>query len=290
MIEKEYRIAVFKTIVANDLSANFSNYFLLDYKPIFNGYICINPEFAPKMPDYLKKYISEIKGNETYFYLSHGNNTEKKKLELIDDTDVNLMGVSNVYFNYKFESFKHAKNLLSIPQAIASAQEYVFSIYSPIGDEEFEKNISFLSPMAAMEYLQYKYENIDYLFGEKIPIRRDDFIRLEAIMIDQEEGQHLLEYSELALKIHPKSPLGNYYIGQFYEIIKEYTLALRAYKRGYGKIPEGSPKSDAFYMNIQRILTLQKLEREAINNPKDDTESIEEVPTKTKEIDSTATE
>lgn len=275
-MKKSYRIAPFKTVVSNKLSANFANYFLFDKKPLFNGYICINPELAPDMPVYMKKYTSEIKRNETYYYLAHGNNTEKKKLKLIDDMDVGLMGVSNIYFNYKFESFKLANNLISIPQSIASAQEYIFSTYSPIGDNEFEKNISYLSPMAAMEYLQYKYENIEYLFGEKMPIRLDDFIRLENIVIDKEEGKNLMEFGELALETHPKSPIGNYYIGQFHEKTKEYPLALMAYKRGYAKIEESSPKSYGYYMNIKRVVALQKLEKEAINKPKNDTEYDEE--------------
>ena len=274
-IKNDYRIAYFKTVVANDLTANFINYFIFDNKPVFSGYISINPELAPDMPDYMKRYATQIKGDDTYYYMSHGNNTEKKKLEVINATDVGLIGVSNVYFNYRFENFKKTNNLISTPQAIASAMEYVYSMYSPIDDEEFEKNISYLSPLAAMEYLQYKYENIEYLFGERIPIRQEDFVRLESIVIDEEDGEHLLEYGELALKVHPTSPLGNYYNGQFYEKSKEYDEALLAYKKGYAKIPESSPKSIGYFMNIKRVLSLQKLEQEALNEPMSE-EELEE--------------
>lgn len=269
-IKDKYRIATFKTVVANSMTANFANYFIFDKDPVFNGYISINPDLAPDMPDYMKRYASELKGEDTYYYMSHGNNTEQKALKVLDATDVGMMGISNVYFNYKFENFTKANNLITIPQSLASAQEFVFSMYSPIDDLEFEKNISYLSPMAAMEYLQYKYENIEYLFGEKIPIRTDDFIKLEAIVIDQEEGKHLEEYGELALKIHPKSPLGNYYLGQFHEQAKNYPEALMEYKRGYAKIPSSSPKSQGYYMNIKRVISLQKLEEEARNAPEPD--------------------
>jgi len=294
MIKDKYRIASFKTVVANKLSANFINYFIFDEKPLFNAYISINPEFAPDLSNYMKKFASDIKGTETFYYLAHGNNTKKEKLDLIDGIDSELMGVSNVYFNYKFESFKHATNLVSIPQSIASAQDYIFSMYSPIGNQEFEKNISYLSPMAAMEYLRYKYENIEYLFGAKIPIRLEDFTYLESFVIDKEEGVHLMEYGELALEFHPKSPLGNYYIGMFYEKAQEYSSALIAYKRGYDKIPETSPKSDGYYINIKRILTLQKLAKNAIDNPvyeiENTQEGLEEELIEDKTIDSTETE
>jgi hypothetical protein len=261
-IKKNYRIAKFKTVVSNSLTANFSNYFIFDQKPLFNGYIFINPDLAPGMPEHMKKYVSEIKGDDMYYYLAHGKTIDQKKLELIEETNINLMNSSNIYFNYKFENFKEASNLVTIPQALASSQDYIFSMYSPIDDQEFEKNISYLSTLAAMEYLQYKYENIEYLFGEKIKIRLKDFIRLEPIVIDREEGNHLLEYGELALKTHPYSPLGNYYIGQFYEQSKEYPLSILAYKRGYSKIPANSPESLQYYQHIKRIIALQKLEKE----------------------------
>lgn len=292
MLKDKYRIASFKTVVGDDITANFTNYFLFDKSPAFGGYISINPEFAPDMPAYMKQYTSEIKGDDTFYYMANGNNLGEKKLKLTNDVDISLVGVSNVYFNYKYDAFKNTNKVVCIPQALAKGQEYVFSMYSPITDEEFEKNISYLSPMAAMEYLQYKYENIEYLFGEKVPIRQVDFVKLEHIVLDYEEGSQLEAYGNLALEVHPKSPLGNYYIGQFYEKTKEYDKALLAYKRGYSKIPESSPKSYGYYMNIKRIIALQKLEQEALNAPVEATneeEIIEDTPSE-ENLDSDTTD
>ena len=265
MMKKKYRITNFKTIVATNLSANFINYFLFDEKPMFNAYVSLNPSLAPSMPNFLTKYSSEIKNNDTYYYLAHGNNTGEKKLASIEIADRGLRSVSNTYFNYLSEDFKKTSNLISIPRSLASAQEFIFSSYSQIDDEEFKRNISFLSPLAAMEYLHYKYENIEYLFGEKLPIRITDFIRLEPIVLDFEDGRHLLEYGELALKTNPKNALGDYYIGQYYEQSREYRVSLKAYKKGYIKIPENSTQSDGFYENIKRIVALQKSERASQN-------------------------
>jgi len=261
-IKKRYRIASFKTIVGTEVTANFLNYFLFEKNPIFDAYISINPELAPDMPTHLKGYAPQLTGNDTYYYMSHGNNTIQKDKKLIDATDVGLIGVSNLYFNYKYENFKNAATIISIPQSLASAQEFIFSMYSPISDHEYETSISFLSPPAAIQYLLYKYENIEYVYGEKLSIRQEDFIKTEPILLDKEKGGSLEEYGELALRIHPTSPIGNYYMGQYFEKKEEYAEALLAYKKGYAKIPQTSPKSYGYYMNIKRIISLQKLEEE----------------------------
>ena len=267
MMKRKYRIANFKTIIGTEMTANFLNYFLFDSSPAFNAYISINPELAPDMPEHLKGFVPQLKGDDTYYYISHGNNPLQKNKNRIDATDVGLAHISNVYFNYKYENFKNASTIVSIPQSIASAQEFIFTMYSPISTKEYDDNIAYLSPLAAMEYLLYKYENIEYLFGEKIPIRQEDFVKIESIIIDKEEGKHLEEFGELALETHPKAPLGDYYIGQYFEKLAQYPEALLAYKKGFAKIPQSSPKSYGYYMNIKRIISLQKIEKEQQNNP-----------------------
>ena len=271
-MKKNYRIANFKTIVGNELTANFINYFMFDKELIFNGYVNINPHYAPDMPEYIKRYAAAIKGDETFYYMAHGNTSHSNRQKVIDAVDVGLNGVSNGYFYYKYEAFDNASNLVAIPQSMASAQSYLFSMYSSISKEEFEENLSFLSPLAAIEYLLYKYENIEYLYGTELPIRLQDFIAIEGIILDQEEGKHLKEFGELILEKHPKEALGNYYIGQYYEKSHDYDEALIAYKRGLSKIPESSPKFDGFFMNIKRITTLQRLEQEEANRPREEEE------------------
>lgn len=266
-LKKRYRIANFKTIVGTETTANFLNYFIFEKKPAFNAYVSINPELAPDMAAHLKMFVPKIKGEDTFYYMSHGNKTLQKDKKLIDAMDVGLANVSNLYFNYKYENFKNSSTIVSIPQSLASAQEFIFTFYSPISDFEYEENISFLSPAAAMEYLLYKYENIEYLFGEKIPIRLEDFVKIEPVLLDKEEGKYLEEFGELALETHPRSALGNYYIGQYFEKKGKLPEALLSYKRGYAKIPQSSPKSYGYYMNIKRITSLQKLQKEQLENP-----------------------
>lgn len=269
-LKKNYRIANFKTIVGMELTGNFVNYFMFDKELMFNGYVSINSHYAPDMPDFMKRYAKAIKGDETFYYMGHGNNSHANRQKVIDAVDVGLQGVSNPYFYYKYEAFENASNLVAIPQSLASAQSFLFSMYSSISKEEYEENLAFLSPLAAIEYLLFKYENIEYLYGTKIPIRLEDFIAIESIVMDKEEGKHLKEYGELILEKHPKEALGHYYIGQYYEKKKDYDEALLCYKRGLSKIPESSPKFDGFFMNIKRITTLQRLEKEEANRPREE--------------------
>jgi predicted alpha/beta superfamily hydrolase len=256
-MEKNYRISTFKTIVGSGITANFSNYFLLDETPTFQSYININPSFAPDLYKYIKQYAAALSEDEFYYYIGHGNDLTENENKRINAIDKELIGIDSTYFKYTYEKFAKSRSFVSIPKGLASAQSYAFENFSPISKEEFTKKIAFLSPKAAMEYLIYKYENIAYLYGQETPIRIDDFIAIENIIIDKENGDFLKEFGELALEKHPGDALGNYYIGKFYEDMKELKLALKEYKIGYAKIPRGAENSEAFYKNIERIVALQ---------------------------------
>ncbi|MGB2129161.1 MAG: alpha/beta hydrolase [Flavicella sp.] len=256
-MEKNFRISSFKTIVGIGITANFSNYFLMDEVPTFQSYININPSYAPDLYKYIKEFAAAISEDEVYYYIGHGNNLTEKESKLINSIDKQLMGIDSTYFHYNYEKFPKSRNFVSIPQGLASAQAFTFENFSPVSKEEFNKNIAFLSPKAAMEYLIYKYENIEYLYGQKTPIRIDDFIAVENIIMDKENGDYLKEFGELALEKHPKDALGNYYIGKFYEDMNDLKLALKQYKIGYSKIPRNAKNSEAFYKNIERIIALK---------------------------------
>ena len=72
--------------------------------------------------------------------------------------------------------------------------------------------------------------------------------------MDKENGDYLKDFGEMINKMYEQSPLGDYYIGMYYETGKKYKQALRYYKSGYMKLPEGDPNADAFYENVDRVL------------------------------------
>ena len=57
----------------------------------------------------------------------------------------------------------------------------------------------------------------------------------------------------MILKRFPSSPLGEYYIGRYYEEGKMFKRALKYYKVGYGKMDPSDPNADAYYENILRV-------------------------------------
>lgn len=259
-MKENFRIANFKTIVGNELTANFNNYFFIEDKPLFNAYLNLNPHFAPDMPEYIMSKASRLKGDDYFYYMSSASNTSKKANKTISDVNKRLQNVKNLYFNYQYDIHTVSKTF-SIPISISNALNNIYTMYSSINQHEFDTNISFLSPEAAIEYLLYKYENIEYSFGEKMAIRKEDFIAIESIIIDKENGEMLESFGELALENFPKDPLGNYYIGLFHENKGNYHEALLEYKRGFGKIPSSSPRSSGFFTNIKRVISLQKIEK-----------------------------
>lgn len=258
-LELKYRVAKFKTIVGNNLTANFASYFLFEKDPVFNGYMCLNPEYAKDMPNYLRQYSSEITNKDIYYYFSEGNTTSSKKRNLIDNADDNLHKVTNSHFKSKHEHFERTSNLVSIPQSIAMAQEYVFTAYSPINRREFKESVEKLTPNQAIDYLLKKYDVIKNDFGKELTVRVEDFIQIEDIILDSPESLNILKFSELALKLHPQHPLGDFYKGYYFEKNKKYKEALVYYKRGYRKIPYQTENADKFFKNIKRVAALMKL-------------------------------
>ena len=253
-----YRISDFKTIVGQEITANFANYFLFDKKPVFSAYINLHPALAPDMPAYLESALANLKGKDYFYYASRAQNSPSDVKEKMAHTDANIAQIANSYFHYKFEDFKESSELVCIPKGIASALDHIFTRYARITNKEFNNEIVYLSPLAAMEYLQFRYENIAYLFGKEMAIRMEDFRAIEPVIIGKEGGRLLKGFGEMALKQFPTNPLGNYYIGLYHEKNLDYRKALISYKQGYAKIPENSPQSLDFFQNINRVSKAQQ--------------------------------
>lgn len=252
--EENYRISPFKTIVGNTLSANFINYFLLEDDPGFNAFVAISPYYAPDMPLLLQQKIPSLKNENRYYYLSNGTyNPENWKIP-INTTNSLLETANNPKFKYRYEFFENSNNVASIGQSIPSAFAFIFDLYSAISKEEFEKNIKNLSPPDAIAYLENKYVEIDYLFGSNLKIRESDIFAIEPIILDKENGDYLKNFGEMINKLYKESPIGDYYIGRYYETGGKFKQALTYYKSGYMKLPEGDPNADGYYENIERVI------------------------------------
>ncbi len=249
-----YRVSPFKTIVGTTLTANFTNYFLIENYPGFNAYININPHFAMDMPNMIHNKSKTLKDENIYYYLSsHKYNSEKRQAG-INTTNTLLEINENPKLKYKYDSFQNSTKTASIGQSISSALSFIFEMYSPISKEEFNKNVKDLSPPDAIAYLENKYVEIEYLFGSNLKIREKDIFAIEGIILDKENGDYLKNYGEMINKLYKESPIGDYYVGRYYETGNKLKQALNYYKSGYMKLDEGEPNADAYYENIERVL------------------------------------
>ena len=253
-LDANYPISPFRTIIGNTLTANFVNYYFTEQYPTFSAYVAINPYYAIDIPHMILNKTGGIKDENTYYYLSNGTYNVNKREALIEDTNTLLSEVVNPHFKYKYDVFTNSTKTASIGQSIAGAFGFIFELYSKISKEEFDRNVRDLSPPDAIAYLENKYVEIEYLFGTSKKIRESDIYAIEPIILDKENGDYLKNFGEMINKLYSESPLGDYYIGRYYELGKKYKQALKYYKNGYSKLPPNDPNADGYYQNIERVL------------------------------------
>ena len=255
-IESSYRTSPFITIIGEGTSANLITTFLGEETPIINAYICINPAFSDFITSQMQAYKLarfQQEDNTFYFYTNNSNIFSNRKQTLINQLQQEVSSIELNNFNLINDTFNTENSISAIAEAIPRALTKVFEIYSAISKEEFDKNIKDLSPLDAIAYLENKYLEIEFLFGSNLGIREQDIFTVEKIIIEKENGDQLLNFGRMILKIFPSSPLGDYYIGRYYEEGKNIKKAIKYYKIGYGKMDASDPNADAFYENILRL-------------------------------------
>ncbi len=259
-IESKYRISPFKTIVGNTITANFANFYLVEQNPPFTAYININPYFSPDINGLFQGKIPSIESN-TYFYMNTGKYNGTKRDEAVNKIHYILNNVENESFVYRFDEFDNSTKISSIGQAIPAAIAHIFEMYSAISKHEFDNHIAELSPGEAIEYLERKYVEIQYLFGSNLKIRQRDIFAIESIVLDKEDGAYLEEFGKMINRLYPESPIGDYYIGQYYETGNDLKRALKYYKNGYAKISSDDPNADGYYQNVERVMAKTKAKK-----------------------------
>ncbi|MDG2194642.1 MAG: alpha/beta hydrolase-fold protein [Polaribacter sp.] len=257
-LEDTYNTSPFITIVGSGITANLITHFLKDENPIINAYICLNPTFNSDINQQLQSYnLDKLKtiDNTYYFYLNSTEQIGSKKHANITVFNRYLQSLEIPNFNIRYDYLENSPNAVSaIGEAIPRALSKVFELYASISKEEFETKIKPLSPLDAISYLENKYLEIEYLFGTNIGIRERDIFTIEQLIIDKKNGDSLKIFGKMILKLYPKSPLGNYYLGLYYETGKKNKKALKQYRTGYGKMDPSDPNADKFYENVERML------------------------------------
>lgn len=255
-IETNYKTSPFISIVGEGTSANIVANFLRESTPFINAYICINPVFSDFIGEQIQSYNLPRYGKEDntfYFYTNNSNSFSETKQTRIGEFQKGISNLEIKNFNIINDTINTVSSISAISEALPRALTKVFQIYSGISKEEFDKNIKDLSPIDAISYLENKYLDIEFLFGSNLGIRETDIYAIEKIVIEKENGDQLLNFGKMILKLYPTSPMGDYYMGRYYEEGKNIRKALKYYKIGYGKMDPADPNADAFYENILRI-------------------------------------
>ena len=283
-MEGNFRTSPFMTIVGEGKAANFITHYLKDEQPVFNSLICITPEFPQFAPAIIESYSLNRLGSvdNTYFLYTSNNKKyiDSKQYNLFSEikTLVTSYEAENLHVN--FDEFPNAPNHLAvIAETIPRAFNQMFALYSKITKEEFEANVKDLAPLDAIKYVEKKYLDIQYLYGSNLNVRLDDIFVIEDIVIDRQDGDYLRVLGDFVMIKYPDSHMGDFYIGKYYELGKEYEKADFYYKAAYGKMDPSNPNADAFYENIKRVNDLMKTEKK--ENPTEEineNENIEQQP------------
>lgn len=255
-IESNYKTSPFISLVGQGYAGNLVSHYLKEETAFINSFICINPSFSDFIGGELQSYNLGKFGKEDntfYFYTNNSTSFSPQKQAKIDRVQNGLKGLEVKNFNVISDKITTASSISAISEAVPRAMTKIFEVYSAISKEEYNKNIKDLAPSDAIYYLENKYLEIEFLFGTNLGIREKDIYAIENIILEKENGDKLRDFGKMILKLFPTSPLGEYYIGRYYESGKMFKKALKYYKIGYGKMDPADPNADAFYENVLRL-------------------------------------
>ncbi|WP_108804808.1 alpha/beta hydrolase-fold protein [Aquimarina sp. Aq107] len=230
-IDQTYRTAQLKMIVGHDYTSNFINYFLFKDNPIFQAYINLSPELTPPMEERIFNVLSNAKSDVWYYLATATNDADNIKKNLIA-VDEKLATIENPEVNYFFDNFNESSHYTLVGRAVPKALETIFEMYRPISKKTYKEDILTLET-SLYDYLVDIYDTTEKLYGFKRQIRVNDFIAISTAIEKKELWEELEPLGKLAIKEHPETMLGYYYLGLGYEQLGEPKKAMRAYENGF---------------------------------------------------------
>jgi predicted alpha/beta superfamily hydrolase len=230
-IETTYRTGKFKVAIGHGETANFINYYLLKEKPIFQGYIVMSPELAPKMIQYLPERLSKIP-TKTFYYLATTQNDSESIKKMAEALDSDVKAIDNKNLLYKYDIFEKPMHYAVPAHALPNALENIFLAFQPISKKEYQETILKLATSPVL-YLQEKYQAIKDLYGIEKQILINDFKAISAAIEKTRKFEYYEDLSKIAQKQYPKTLLGSYYAARFYEETGDPKKAMKTYQSAY---------------------------------------------------------
>lgn len=230
-IETTYRTGKFKAAIGHGETANFINYYLLKEKPLFQAYIAISPELAPKMITYLPERLSKIP-TKTFYYLATTHNDSESIKKMTEALNTDIQAIDNKNLLYKYDTFENPTHYSLPTHALPNALERIFHVFQPISKKEYQETILKLETSPVL-YLQEKYQTIKELFGIDKQILVNDFKAISAAIEKTRKFEYYEELGKIAQKQYPKTLLGSYYAARFQEETGDPKKAMKTYQSAY---------------------------------------------------------
>lgn len=252
-IEQKYRIAPFRMIAGHDITAGFMNVFLYKDQPLFNAYISLSPELGSGMETNVAARLSSF-SKPMYYYMSSADGDIKKMKESIKTLDDNIKTVKNDKLSYKFDDFRNASHYSLVLYSIPNAMYHFFSTYSPISTTEYQEKIVKL-PSGYVDYLKNKYDNLEKTLGFKTAVRINDYRAIESAISKNKAYSEFEQLAQLAYKSHPKTLLGEYFMGRYYENTGDAKRAVKSYQNAFNMEPVGYLTKDMMLEKADELRT-----------------------------------
>lgn len=250
-IDSSYRTTKFKTIVGHSFTANYINYFLLDDQPIFTGFIAISPYYATNGLESIKTILEKIK-TPLFYFVACGQKDLSGHIKSVNEFHKRFSKIKNENFVYKKFDMENnqATHTTIFPVAIPTAIEHVFSSFAEIDEFEY---YNLLKKKDKVAYLHQRYENIYQIYGIEIPIRESDINIVSNSISETKDWIQLKEIAELGKKIYPKSHIGYWTMGEYFEKTENYSSALEQYKIGLSLLGNEVLNISDFQKDIDRV-------------------------------------
>lgn len=232
-LDNKYRTANFRVIVGHDYTANFINYYLLKSHPIFDGYINLSPDLAPKMADRISSSLAKSESKK-WFYLATGSNDIPELKENIKNFNNQLAALDNDLVSYKFDDFQHATHYTLVGKAIPSAIESMFNVFRPISEKDYNE-ILLQTSLSPLSFLEDKYKSILQLYGIEKQIRVKDFMAIYNAIEKTRRWDDYKGLSKLAYDNYPETMLGTFFEARYEEETGNPKKAMRIYQNAYGQ-------------------------------------------------------
>jgi len=136
-IQNNYKIGNFKVAVGHGETANFINYYMLKQQPLFQAYLVISPELAPKMNAFVSDRLLKF-DNKIFYYLATSTNDVPSILKGTEELNKSLSSLDNKNLFYYFDKFEGSSHYAVPTHALPKALEAIFSVFQPISKDEYK--------------------------------------------------------------------------------------------------------------------------------------------------------